>query len=171
MFPGTSASFQDALSPTTVTATRAGLTLVAHVVRMSTVKVTFPGGVAVDATYKGHTIRSDQPIDAGGQDSAMSPFDLFLASIATCMGFYALRFCQERSLPTEGLSLTLDPIRDEQGKRVSVVRVSLELPHGFPEKYRAAIERAVDHCAVKKHILEPPQFELSVVGVEVSQLP
>ena len=27
------------------------------------------------------------------------------------MGFYALRFCQERSLPTEGLGLTLEPIR------------------------------------------------------------
>ena len=129
---------------------------------MSSLTISFPGGVAVDATYKGHTIRTDQPVDAGGQDSAMPPFDLFLASIATCMGFYALRFCQQRSLPTEGLGLTLDPIRDEEGKRVSVVRVSLELPVGFPEKYRAAIERAVDHCAVKKHILEPPQFELSV---------
>lgn len=130
---------------------------------MNTVTVSFPGGVAVNATYKGHSIRTDQPIAAGGDDSAMSPFDVFFASIATCMGFYALRFCQERSLPTEGLGLTLEPIRDEQGKRVSVVRVSLELPFGFPEKYRSAIERAVDHCAVKKHILEPPRFELNVL--------
>ena len=130
---------------------------------MNSITVSFPGGVAVNATYKGHSIHTDQPIAAGGEDSAMSPFDVFFASIATCMGFYALRFCQERSLPTEGLGLILEPIRDEQGKRVSVVRVSLELPFGFPEKYRAAIERAVDHCAVKKHILEPPRFELNVL--------
>ena len=138
---------------------------------MSSVTISFPGGVATDATYKGHTIHTDQPVDAGGADSAMSPFDLFFASIATCMGFYALRFCQQRSLPTEGLGLTLDPIRDDEGKRVSVVRVSLQLPAGFPEKYRTAIERAVDHCAVKKHILEPPQFELRVVGSDVSHRP
>lgn len=138
---------------------------------MSSFTISFPGGVAVDATYKGHSIRTDQPVDAGGEDSAMSPFDLFFASIATCMGFYALRFCQQRSLPTEGLGLTLDPIRDEEGKHVSVVRVSLQLPTGFPEKYRTAIERAVDHCAVKKHILEPPQFELRVVGSDVSHRP
>ncbi|MDP9191446.1 MAG: OsmC family protein [Acidobacteriota bacterium] len=129
---------------------------------MSSVTISFPGGVAVDAAYKGHTIRTDQPVGAGGEDSAMSPFDLLFASIATCMGFYALRFCQQRDLPTEGLGLTLDPIRDEERKHVSVVRVSLQLPHGFPEKYRTAIERAVDQCAVKKHILEPPRFELSV---------
>jgi len=150
-----------------VTATRAGVTWVPHFVRMNLVTVSFPGGVAVNATYKGHSIHTDQPIDAGGDDSAMSPFDVFFASIATCMGFYALRFCQERSLPTDGLGLTLEPIRDEQGKRVSVVRVSLELPLGFPEKYRSAIERAVDHCAVKKHILEPPRFELSVLAAEL----
>ena len=131
---------------------------------MSSVTISFPGGVAVDATYKGHTIRTDQPVPAGGTDSAMSPFDLFLASIATCMGFYALRFCQERSLSTEGLGLTLEPIRDEQAKRVSLIRIELVLPSAFPEKYRAAIERAVDHCAVKKHILEPPAFELRVVS-------
>lgn len=131
---------------------------------MSSITVSFPGGVAVDATYKGHSIRTDQPIDAGGSDTAMSPFDLFLASIATCMGFYALRFCQERNLSTEGLGLTLDPIRDAQGKHVSMIRVSLELPVGFPEKYEAAIERAVDHCAVKKHLMDPPQFELHVLA-------
>jgi putative redox protein len=149
----------------------AGVPCTLHVVRMSSLTISFPGGVAVDATYKGHTIRTDQPVDAGGADSAMAPFDLFLASIATCMGFYALRFCQQRSLPTEGLGLTLDPIRDEEGKRVAVVRVSLQLPAGFPEKYRAAIERSVDHCAVKKHILEPPQFELSVsIGANAAEL-
>lgn len=99
----------------------------------------------------------------------MSPFDLFLASIATCMAFYALRFCQERNLSTEGLGLTLEPIRDEQAKRVSLIRVELVLPSAFPEKYRPAIGRAVDHCAVKKHILEPPAFELQLVSGGVGE--
>lgn len=129
---------------------------------MSAFTVSFPGGVAVDATYEGHTVHTDQPVAAGGTDSAMSPFDLFFASIATCMGFYALRFCQQRDLATEGLRMTLDPVRDEDGKRVTLVRVAVQLPAGFPEKYRFAIERAIDHCAVKKHIMESPRFELTV---------
>ena len=129
---------------------------------MSKVTVSFPGGVAVDATYKGHTIRTDQPVHSGGGDAAMSPSDLFYASIAACMGFYALRFCQERSLSTAGLGLTLEPVRDEQAKRVSLVRIELVLPSSFPEKYRPAIERAVDLCAVKKQIMEPPRFEMTV---------
>ena len=130
---------------------------------MSAFVVSFPGGVAVDATYEGHTVHTDQPVPAGGADSAMSPFDLFFASIATCMGFYALRFCQERSLSTEGLHLTLEPVREQEGKRVTLVRISVHLPAAFPEKYRPAIEKAIDHCAVKKHIVEPPRFELRLL--------
>jgi putative redox protein len=116
----------------------------------------------VEAHWKGHSVRTDQPVQDGGADTALSPFDLFFASIATCMGFYALRFCQERGLSTDGLGLTLEPIREDGAKRVTLVRIGLQLPDGFPDKYRPAIERAVDHCAVKKHILEPPRFELAM---------
>lgn len=101
----------------------------------------------------------------------MSPFDLFFASIATCMGFYALRFCQERGLPAEGLGLTLEPIREGEAKNVTLVRIDVLLPAGFPEKYRSAIARAIDHCAVKKHILEPPRFELHVAAPALEAVP
>ena len=120
-----------------------------------TLTISFPGGVTVAATLGGHTVTTDQPRPLG-EDGAMSPFDLFFASIGTCMGFYALRFCQERGLPTEGLALTLDSIRDEERKRVGTLKIRLQLPRDFPEKYGEAIRRAVDHCAVKRAILEPP---------------
>ena len=141
---------------------RAHSTLCAYVAFMSTFTVSFPGGVAVDATYEGQTVHTDQPVSAGGAGTAMAPFDLFFASIATCMAFYALRFCQQRDIATEGLGLTLEPIRESDPKHVSLVRVSLQLPEGFPEKYVPAIERSVDLCAVKKHIVDPPRFELNV---------
>ncbi len=124
-------------------------------------EVSFPGGAAVEAFAKGHTVRTDQPAPLGA-DSAPSPFDLFVASIATCMGFYALRFCQERGIATQGLGLSLETVRDEAAKRLSTINVALTLPPGFPEKYAGAIRRAVDQCAVKKHMVEPPAFNLTV---------
>lgn len=126
-----------------------------------TMTISFPGGVSVDATVNGHTVHTDQPRPLG-DDGAMSPFDLFLASAGTCMGFYALRFCQERGIPTEGLGLTLEPERDSASNRVTTVHIGLQLPDEFPIKYREAILRAVDHCSVKRHLVEPPRFELSI---------
>jgi ribosomal protein S12 methylthiotransferase accessory factor len=129
--------------------------------------VSFPGGVMVDATYRGLTVRTDQPAPLGG-DSAMSPFDLLFASLATCMGFYALRFCQERGLSTEGLGLTLEAIRDRETKKMTTVNVALRVPEGFPAKYAQALHRAVDLCAVKKVLMDPPQFQIEIVGAETS---
>ena len=124
------------------------------------IAVSFPGGVAVDARLGGHVVRTDQPLPVGA-DEAPAPFDLFLASIATCMGFYALRFCQQRGIATDGLGLSLETVRDPEKKRLRAIRASLALPPGFPESHRPAILRAIDQCAVKKHVIEPPEFELS----------
>jgi putative redox protein len=123
--------------------------------------VTFPGGVAVEARFRNHTVLTDQPAPVG-TDTAMSPFDLFLASIATCMGFYALRFCQERDIPTEGLDLELSPLRDPETRRIAKITVGLTAPKAFPEKYRAALLRAVELCSVKRHLHEPPEFEITL---------
>lgn len=127
-------------------------------------EVTFPGGVMVDVTYKGHTVRTDQPVKDGGTDLAMSPSALLFASIATCMGFYALRFCQQREIPTEGLGLSLTPVRDQESGRVTNVRIDLRPPRHFPEKYRGALLRAVDLCAVKRVIMDPPQFDIALAA-------
>jgi putative redox protein len=132
-------------------------------------QITFPGGRVVEAAYRGHTIRTDQPRNAGGEDSAPAPFDLFLAAIGTCAGYYALRFCQERELPTEGLGVTLETEQSDGRGRVTAVRLEVALPPDFPEKYRPAIVRAAEHCKVKAHIEEPPRFE--VVAVESRSAP
>jgi ribosomal protein S12 methylthiotransferase accessory factor len=121
-------------------------------------QISFPGGVAVCAQIGSFNILSDQPVAAGGQGSAPSPYELFLASIGTCAGFFALRFCQQRELSTEGLSLSFDWQRDPDTKRLEKITILITLPDGFPEKYRAAIIKATDQCAVKKALLDPPEF-------------
>lgn len=129
---------------------------------MAMLQTSYPGGVKVDVSYKGHTLHTDQPESAGGTNSEMSPFDIFLSSIAGCMAYYALRFCQERKIPTEGLSLTINPVKSEDGKRIARLESDLVLPPEFPAKYREAIIRAIDHCSVKQHLLEPPAIALTV---------
>lgn len=130
---------------------------------MSGMEVFFPGGLQVATRYHGFTVSTDQPASAGGGGTAPAPFDLFLSALGACAGIYALRFCQERGIPTADLALRLETAAEPGGKRLAQVRLELRLPAGFPEKYRAAILRAVDHCAVKRAILEPPRFLVEAV--------
>jgi len=123
-------------------------------------KVVFGDGYRIDVAYKGFVVNTDQPIREGGAGTAPSPFDYFLVSLAACAGFYALAFCRERQIPVEGLGLTMTTERGEVSKMIDKITIAVDLPAGFPEKYRFALVKAVDHCTVKAHMLRPPQFEV-----------
>lgn len=123
--------------------------------------VRLPGGSRVEAQWRGFTIPTDQPVHAGGANSAPSPFDLFLASLATCAGYYVLAFCQERKIPTEGLTLVQTMERGPKSKLIEMVKIEIRLPAGFPAKYKDAVIKAADQCAVKAHMAFPPDFQIT----------
>ena len=120
-------------------------------------EVGFPGGLAVSASFRGHEILTDQPEKAGGTDTGPPPFDLFLASIATCAGFYALRFCQSRDIATEGLTATLEPIRDPETpshrphphRAAAAARLPDQVPSGDPAGGRPVRRQATHPRATR----------------------
>ena len=127
-------------------------------------KIRFPGGQRVDAEHRGLTIRTDQKEANGGENSAPSPFDLFLASIGTCTGYYVLAFCQKRDIPTEEIGLTLDLVRDEERHRIRRIEIEVHLPESFPERYVDACLKSAAQCAVKKCLEDPPEIGLTAAG-------
>ena len=138
---------------------------------METMTVSFPGGKRVDAAYGGFTVRTDQPAQAGGEGTAPPPFDLFLASIATCAGIYVKGYCDARAIATEGLGLVMRIEREPERPRVARLVLEIQLPEGFPEKHRDGLVRAADLCAVKKHVLTPPAFEIRAVSIAAATAP
>ena len=128
--------------------------------------VTFPGGARVDAQFGPHAIKTDQPRQAGGDDSAPAPFTLFLASLATCAGIYVLGFCRQRGLSTEGIQLVQRMEMDRRTGMVAAVGIDIQVPPEFPEKYKDALTRAASQCAVKKHLELPPRMEVRTVVAE-----
>jgi ribosomal protein S12 methylthiotransferase accessory factor len=130
-------------------------------IEMKEILVNFPGGARVDAHFDGFTVQTDQPIQAGGEDSAPSPFSLFLASLATCAGIYVLGFCRQRNLPTEGIQILQRMEKDPVSGMVTRVDLDIQVPASFPEKYRPSLVRSAELCAVKKHIENPPQFNIT----------
>ncbi len=127
-----------------------------------TIQVNFPGGVKVDAIIKDKTIKTDQSVRNGGEGLEPEPFEHFLSSIATCAGIFALKFCQARDIPTEGMSLSMECETDKVKKLYGKMAINLDLPKDFPEKYKEAIIRSMDQCSVKKHIMDPPEFDITL---------
>ena len=122
--------------------------------------IDFPGGARVDAHFGPFTVKTDQPPSGGGEGSAATPFQTFLASLGTCTGIYVLGFCRNRGLPTDGIRIIQRMQSNPATGLVGKVELEIQVPPDFPEKYYAALIRSAEQCAVKKHLENPPVFEI-----------
>ena len=119
--------------------------------------IDFPGGSRVDAHFGPYTVPTDQPPAAG----APTPFAVFLSSIGTCAGIYVLGFCRQRNLPTDGIRIIQRIHSNPMNGMVEKIDLEIQVPPDFPEKYRPSLIHSAELCAVKKHLENPPKFEIS----------
>lgn len=124
-------------------------------------EITFDGGKVVSAHTHGHVIKTDQPVTSGGEDSAPSPFELYMASIGTCAGIYVKSFCDNRQIPADKIKITQTTEYDKETGLPANITIDIQLPPDFPEKYRGSVISVAELCKVKKSINHPPEFKIT----------
>jgi putative redox protein len=122
--------------------------------------VDFPGGARVAARFGAFTVATDQPVEGGGEGSAPTPFETFLASLATCSGIYVLGFCRQRGIPFEDIRMVQRAEINPKTGLAESISLEIQLPPGFPEQYISAVIRAAEQCKVKKHFENPPDIQV-----------
>lgn len=126
-------------------------------------KVTLEGGKKVATRIDNHVIMTDQPEKNGGTDSAPAPYDLFLASIATCAGFYVQSYCENRNIDSSGIEITMKARRDTKTKAVDGFITTIHVPKDIPQKLHNVFKKVAEQCAVKKTIMNNPEFVVETV--------
>ena len=124
-------------------------------------KVAFGGKSKVDVLYKGFTIKTDQPVEDGGENSAPAPFDLFMASIAACAGYYVLAFCSHRNISMDGIGLKMNGEWNAETRTLGKINIGITLSPDFPEKYINAVVKSAELCAVTRHFKYPPEISVN----------
>ena len=104
---------------------------------------------------RGHELFADQPVEDGGDDTAPTPTERFVSSLAACVAFYAERFLRRHSLPTGGLTVTCDYGWAENPHRVGAIEVKVAAPE-IPPARRAAFQRVIERCTVHNTLEHPP---------------
>ncbi len=123
-------------------------------------EITFEGGKIVTANHHGHIIKTDQPLENGGSNTAPAPFDLYLASIGTCAGIYIKSFCDNRKIPAEKIRIIQQIEYNKETHLPENITLDIKLPSDFPEKYKDSLINVASLCAVKKSIANPPVFQI-----------
>lgn len=123
---------------------------------MATVTVRHVRGDRFEISTRGHTLLVDQPVRDGGEDTAPTPTEMFISSLASCVAFYARRFLVRHDLPTQGLRVTADWSIGGRPARVGDIVLSIQLPDGVPDDRRGALLAVASHCTVHNTLTNPP---------------
>lgn len=127
------------------------------------ITVTYVGRDRLRVETRGHIAYADQPVEDGGEDTAPTPTEMFVAGLATCVAFYAERFLRRNGMSTDRLRVTCDYRWAENPHRVGDIEVSVAAP-GLTAAKRDAFSRVIEHCTVHNSLLHPPDVHLRLVG-------
>jgi len=130
-----------------------------------TMSVRYEGGERYEIAVREHRVLVDQPVDAGGEDLAPTPTELFVASLASCVAFYAGRYLSRHGLSREGLGVSITyRMATDRPARVTDIHLTVSVPASLPDQRRPALLAVVEHCTVHNSLTNPPTVHIDLAG-------
>ena len=125
--------------------------------------VRYLSGESYEVSVRGHRVLVDQPAEAGGLDTAPTPTELFVASLATCVAFYAGRYLTRHGYSRDGLAVSASfDMATDRPARVSGIRLAVQVPAGLPAARWPALRAVVSHCTVHNSLARPPAVAIDL---------
>jgi uncharacterized OsmC-like protein len=129
------------------------------------VRVDYEGGDRFRIAVRQHTVTVDQPASDGGEDTAPTPTELFIASLASCVAFYARRFAARHGIPTDGLAVTAEFSMASHPARVGEITLQLHVPVELSPEQQASILAVTSHCTVHSTLMQPPEVRIELAAL------
>jgi len=122
-------------------------------------------GDAYAITARGHEVLTDQPAADGGSDAAVTPTELLVASLGSCVAFYAGRYLLRHGLDRAGLAVTAEfDMAADRPARVGAVRLRIIVPGGVPAQRTDALLAVASHCTVHNTLRQEPDVSIELAG-------
>ncbi|MEU6064611.1 OsmC family protein [Streptomyces sp. NPDC047082] len=136
------------------------------------VEITHVGNQTYAAFIRDHELTTDQPVEAGGGDDGLTPVELFVVSLASCVGYYAGRFLQRHHVPDEHLRIRADfTMATDRPARVASIRLQVRVPQELDPARLEALRAVVDHCTVHNTLRQPPEITLAFGSPTIGPTP
>lgn len=132
------------------------------------VKVSHLGQVKFNIQSRSHSILCDQPVENGGEDAAMTPPELMLASIGSCAAFYAVQYLKTRNLADSGVEVSVTAEKLKGPARLGNFKIRVEYPVILDEEHTEGLMRSVKHCLIHNTLLAPPVIDIELAARELA---
>jgi putative redox protein len=130
--------------------------------KKESMSVSWIDGLQLAVEVRKHKIFSDQPADEGGKDQGITPTEMFIASLGTCMGYYAARFCQRHKMQMTGLKVYLAWDYAERPHRIGTITVRVNVPGEWDPGLKERLHKVIEGCTVHQSIIVPPKIHIEI---------
>jgi len=128
---------------------------------MARLEAIFEGKSKFKVNCRSHSIMIDQPVDNGGDDAGMTPPEVMAGSMASCIGFYVARYCQQANIDTADLKVSCDWTVGGDPKHMDSFEIHIHLP-SVPDNRRKAIERVAKTCLIHATLSHQPTVNIAL---------
>lgn len=136
---------------------------------MAKITAKLTSGMAVQMSNGRHVWNADEPLEAGGTDTAPNPYELLLGSLAACTCVTISWYCQHKKIPLESVSTTYDFSRvhaddckdcDIPDKGfIEKITSNVHIEGDFDEAQRKRLAQIAQRCPVHKTLAHGVKFE------------
>jgi len=105
---------------------------------------------------RGHTVCVDQPVSDGGDDTAPTPSELFVAGLGSCVAFYARRYLARHNVCAQGLEVDVTYRVGGRPVRITDIDIAITPPPTLTESLRDAFLAVSSACTVHNTLIHPP---------------
>jgi len=123
-------------------------------------EITLVEGARMQAKVGDFALTFDLPEKLGGTDSAPTPTECFVASIAACELFYAYRFLQRRGVKTDGATASVT--WESSPKAIQKAIVELSVPGGLAPELQKGCLKMMHSCFVTQSVEGGLEIEAKV---------
>jgi putative redox protein len=107
-------------------------------------------------------IIGDEPIDKGGGDEGMNPYEILASALGACTCATVRMYADRKEMSLEGLNVTLTLTRDDEKNTTTITRDIVLLGDLTPEEKDRLLTIA-NKCPVHKVLTNPINIETKIV--------
>ena len=113
---------------------------------------------------RGHEIKMDLPERLGGDDTAPTPTECFMASLGACACLFAVRYMETAKLDPNGLAMKMDWEFNEEKTGIKRISMCFSVPNAVLGARKNALIKAAEQCVLHNSLRDHPDMEISVEG-------
>ena len=130
---------------------------------MEKAEIKYINGMKFEAKNRTHSLVIDQPQVKGGEDKGLTPPELFIDSLGSCIGVYVLGFCKNTGLNPDGMKIVLNWEKAiDKPARIKSITAKIELPNADVGVRKPALLKIAESCLIHETIKYQPEIKIGL---------